>query len=95
MTDETNMRKEFKKASNDLISFTQQYDVDITNYTIDNQKSMAEYDDTLADLKAIKEDYDMRVEEKRKRDEIAAIMQLKNDMQKAKMEKLERATEYM
>ena len=80
MTDESNMRKEFKKASNDLISFTQQYDVDITNYTIDNQKSMAEYDDTMADLKAIKEDYEMRVEEKRKRDEIAAIMQHKNDL---------------
>ena len=56
---------------------------------------MAEYDDTLADLKAIKEDYDMRVEEKRKRDEIAAIMQHKNDIQKEQMEKLERATEFI
>jgi len=49
----------------------------------------------MADLNAIKQDYDMRVEEKRKRDEIAAIMQAKNDLQNAKMEKLDRATEYM
>jgi len=28
----------------------------------------------MADLRAIKEDYDMRVEEKRKRDEVAAFM---------------------
>jgi len=37
----------------------------------------------------------MRVEEKRKRDEIAAIMQHKNDLQNEKMERLERATEFM
>jgi len=40
---------------------------------------MGEYEDTMADLRTIKEDYDMRVEEKRKRDEVAAIMQRKND----------------
>ena len=49
----------------------------------------------MADLKAIKEDYDMRVEEKRKRDEIAAIMRHKNDVQNEKMQRLERATEFI
>ena len=33
----------------------------------------------MADLNQIKEEYDMRLEEKKKRDEIAAIMQKKND----------------
>jgi hypothetical protein len=37
----------------------------------------------------------MRLEEKRKRDEIALIMQKKNDMQNEKMDKLERACEFI
>lgn len=37
----------------------------------------------------------MRLEEKRKRDEIAAIMQKKNDEQNEKMDKLERACEFI
>jgi len=37
----------------------------------------------------------MRLEEKRKRDEIAAIMQSKNDEQSAQLEKLERASEFI
>ena len=37
----------------------------------------------------------MRLEEKRKRDEIAAIMKRKSDEQNAKMEKLNAAAEYI
>ncbi len=46
---------------------------------MDNQKTQAEYEDCVADLNQIKEEYEMRLEEKKKRDEIAAIMQKKND----------------
>jgi len=49
----------------------------------------------MADLNQIKEEYEMRLEEKKKRDQIAAIMQKKNDDQKAKMDKLERACEFI
>jgi hypothetical protein len=49
---------------------------------------MAEYEDTLADLNNMKEQYNMLLEEKRKRDEIAAMMQKRKDEQNAKMDKL-------
>ena len=49
---------------------------------------MAEYEDTLAYLNNMKEQYNMLLEEKRKRDEIAAMMQKRKDEQNAKMDKL-------
>lgn len=93
--EELNMRKEFKKASNDYLNSVQVYDADIGNQTLDNAKTQAEYDEALADLNGIKEEYNIRLEEKKKRDEIAAIMQKKNDAQSEKMEKLERACEFI
>jgi hypothetical protein len=49
----------------------------------------------MDDLHGMKQNHDALIEEKRKRDEIAAIMQRKKDMQNAKMEKLTNATIYM
>ena len=94
-TEEGKQRKEFKTTSNNYLNSVQVYDADIGNQTLDNAKTQAEYDDTQQDLNQIKEEYDMRLEEKRKRDEIAAIMQKKNDEQNAKMDKLERACEFI
>ena len=37
----------------------------------------------------------MMIEEKRKRDEIAAIMKKKNDEQSAKLDRISRASEYI
>ena len=93
--EEAVLRKEFKKASNEFDNNMKAYDVDVSTQTMDNQKCQAEFDDTYADLMQIKEEYNMRLEEKRKRDEIAAIMQRKNDEQSAQMDKLERASEYI
>ena len=92
---EEKLRKEYKKSSDNLNSNVLSYDQDVTNQTIDNTKTKRDYDDTMADLNQIKEEYNMRLEEKRKRDEIAAIMQKKNEEQQAKMDRLERASEYI
>jgi len=47
------------------------------------------------ELKTIKEEYELLVEEKKKRDIIALIMKKKNDLQNEKLDKLERATEFI
>ena len=54
-----------------------------------------EYEGTLTDLSNMKDALAMMQEEKRKRDEIAAIMKQKNDMQQAAMDKLIRASEFI
>ena len=92
---ELGFRKDFKKAAQDFGNTVNTYDSEIGNQTLDNAKTQAEYDDTMADLNQIKEEYDMRLEEKKKRDEIAAIMQKKNDSQNEKMEKLTSACEFI
>lgn len=71
------------------------YDREVNQHTVDNQKTQNEYDDTYADLLQLKEEYSMRLQEKKKRDEIAAIMQKKNDEQNAQKEKLVRASEFI
>ena len=63
--------------------------------TVDNQKTTAEYDEIYADLQQTKEEYTMRLEEKRKRNEIAEFMQKKDDEQKSQMQRLERASEFI
>jgi hypothetical protein len=73
----------------------EQYDNELKTQTKDNANTMGEYEGTLADLNNMKEEYNMLLEEKRKRDEIAAIMQQKKDMQNEKMDKLIRASEYI
>lgn len=72
-----------------------QYDTDIAATVLENAKYKGEYEDTLEDLKQINDEYNLRLEERRKRDEIAAIMQKKNEEQNAKMDKLSRAVEWM
>jgi len=71
------------------------YDKELKTNTKDNDNTKAEYDGTIADLNNMKEEYNMLLEEKRKRDEIAAIMQKKKDEQNEKMNKLIKASEYI
>jgi hypothetical protein len=88
-TDAENLlRKDFKKVSSSYTENMKQYDNELKNQTKDNEKTRAEYEDTLADLNNMKEQYNMLLEEKRKRDEIAAMMQKRKDEQNAKMDKL-------
>lgn len=72
-----------------------QYDSEMFTTVGENQKVENEYEDTANDLREIEAEYNQRLEERRKRDEIAAIMQKKKDEQNAKMEKLSRACEWI
>ena len=44
------------------------YDRELNQNTIDNQKTQSEYDDTYSDLLELKEEYKLRLQEKKKRD---------------------------
>jgi hypothetical protein len=76
---ELELSKHYKKAFNEFEQNMDGYDREVNQHTVDNQKTQNEYDDTYADLLQLKEEYSMRLQEKKKRDEIAAIMQKKND----------------
>ena len=55
------------------------YDHELKQQTKGNKIASEEYDGTLTDLNNMKDSLAMLQEEKRKRDEIAAIMKAKND----------------
>ena len=93
--DEERLRKEFKKASSAYRENMNQYDMELKNGTKENENTKQEYDSTVEDLNGMKAEYNILLEEKRKREEIAAIMQRKKDEQNAKMDKLIKATEYI
>lgn len=54
-----------------------------------------DYDDTATDLKQAREEFELLREEARKREEIAAILARKNAEFSEKMDKLNKASEYL
>lgn len=71
------------------------YDQELKQHTKGNRIAKEEFDGTITDLNNMKESLAMLQEEKRKRDEIAAIMKNKSDEQQAVMDKLVRASEFI
>ena len=58
-------------------------------------KYQAELDDTTADLNSMQDEFGMLMAERKKREEIAAIMQRKNDEQNSAMDKVSKASEFI
>jgi len=73
------MRADFKKADSQYQEYINTYDQDMKDHTREKEKATAEYQESHHDLEQISEDYKQRLEEKRKREEILAIMKKKND----------------
>ena len=89
------LRKSYKTAHFEFQANMEAYDQELKQQTKGNKIAKEEYDGTLTDLNNMKESLAMLQEEKRKRDEIAAIMKKKSDEQQAVMDKLTRASEFI
>jgi len=92
---EENLRKSYKTAHFEYQANMEAYDLELKGQTKGNNIAREEYEGTLTDLNNMKDSLAMLQEEKRKRDEIAAIMKAKNDEQEAIMNKLIRASEFI
>lgn len=75
------LRKSYKTAHFEYMANMEAYDLELKQNTKGNKIAQEEYDGTLTDLHNMKESLAMLQEEKRKRDEIAAIMKRKADEQ--------------
>lgn len=93
--EEEQHRKEYVKSSNVYQENMHSYDYDMKTHTQQNEKAQKEYDESYADLQGVKEELEMRMEEKRKRDEMDEIMKRKEAAENARMERLVKASEYM
>ena len=65
------------------------------NHTRDKEKALAEYEDVNGELQGVKDEYEILMQERKKREEIAAIMKKKNDEQNLVMDKLTKASEFI
>lgn len=93
--DELLFMKEFKKVSQEYDNNMKQYDQDLETQMLDQRKCENDYNDAYKELQQYTEEYKMRMEEKRKRDQIEALMQKKADEQNAQRLRLEKASEYI
>lgn len=88
-------RKAFVKTFQDYHNNMISYDQEMTSNVAENQKYTNEYEDTLHELKEIESEYNQRLIERKKRDEINEIMEAKKRQQNEKIEKLSRACEWV
>jgi len=93
--EEKQNRSDYVKSANNYQENMNSYDYDMKTNTTAIEKIQKEYDESYADLQGVKEEYSMRMEEKRKRDEIAEIMRKKNETENNRMERLVKASEYI
>jgi len=68
------LRREYKKSHNAFADNMDQYDHEMKGQNREKDKYQAELDDTMADLNQMNEEYNMLMVERKKREEIAAIM---------------------
>ena len=88
-------RKAFVKTFQDYHNNMIAYDQEMFSNVAENQKYTNEYEDTLHELKEIESEYNQRLIERKKRDEINEIMEAKKRQQNEKIEKLSRACEWV
>ena len=94
-TEEGNLRKDFKKAVNLYSESMLTYDQDLFKETRDNSKCQDEYEETHAELEQAKEELQMRIDERRKREQMDEIMGKMEAEQNAKKDKLVKASAYI
>ena len=92
---EENLRKAYKTTHNEFESNMETYDMELKQHTKSNKIATEECDGALEELTQMKNSLEMLQEEKRKREEIAAIMKMKADEQQAVIDKMVRASEFI
>jgi hypothetical protein len=94
-TDETKLREEYKKADRLYSENLNTYDADMRDRTRQKETMQQEFDQVHHELTLIQDEYKQRIEERKKREEILAIMKKKNEEQLRQMNLLKRAAEWM
>ena len=93
--DETKLREDYKKASTLYTENLNIYDQDMKEQTRSKQTATEQFDSSHNELVLVNEEYKFRLEERKQREEILAIMKKKNDEQSKQMNLLNKAAEWM
>ena len=93
--EEEGLRSNWSRKDQNLRLNVAQYDTEINASEETNAKMQADYDDTAFDLSQAKEEYELLRDEARQREEIAAILERKNAEFSEKMNKINKASQYI
>lgn len=93
--EETKLREEYKKADRLYSENLANYDAEMKEQTRNKEQATEQYEQMHHELTLITDEFRQRVEERKKREEILAIMQKKNDEQLKQMNLLNKAAEWM
>jgi hypothetical protein len=79
--EETKLRVEYKNADRRYTENLANYDAEMKEQTRNKEQATEQYEQMHHELTLITDEYKQRIEERKKREEILAIMQKKNDEQ--------------
>lgn len=88
------MREEYKKADRLYSENLNNYDADMKDQTRNKEQALEQFEQVHHELIHITDEHRQRIEERKKRDEILAIMKKKNDEQLKQMNLLNKAAEW-
>lgn len=93
--EETKLREEYKKADRLYSENLNNYDQDMKEQSRNKEQANAQYEQAHHELDLINDEYRTRIEERKKRDELLAIMKQKNEEQLKQMNLLNKAAEWV
>ncbi|TNV85035.1 hypothetical protein FGO68_gene2506 [Halteria grandinella] len=93
--EETKLREEYKKADRLYSENLNNYDQDMKEQSRNKEQANAQFEQAHHELDLINDEYRTRIEERKKRDELLAIMKQKNEEQLKQMNLLNKAAEWV
>jgi hypothetical protein len=94
-TDEMKLRDEYRKNDRLYGENINAYDIEMRDKMRQKESMTQEFDQVHTQLTMIQDEYKQRLEERKKREEILAIMKKKNDEQLKQLSLLNKAAEWM
>ena len=94
-TDETKMREEYKKSDRLYSENLANYDAEMKDQSRSKDQAQETFEQVHHELALVSDEYKQRIEERKKREEILAIMKKKNDEQARQTNLLNKAAEWM
>ena len=93
--DEQRLTQAFEAADRQYTDALAQYDLELRTHVEELKNAENEFGEKAHEKNQLKEEWEQRLEEKRKHDEIQAIIQRKEDEHRKKMELLDNAAQWV
>ena len=95
MVDEKNLNDKFELAEKGYKDALETYDADMREYVKNKETAQKQYDEDFAHLKSVREQWEERLEENRKRNELQKIIDDRKEKQQKVLNTLHQAAQFL